>query len=99
MSTSATRSTRPTTRSTTRACLSDVAAVGTTFGVSVNDVVLGAVAGAFRGLLLDRGERPDAHRVRSLGAARAEWRFVALQGQQPFAKHHRQHQGHGAARQ
>jgi diacylglycerol O-acyltransferase len=49
-----------------RASLADVAAVGKAFGASVNDVALAAISGAFRDLLLARGERPDAHAVRSL---------------------------------
>jgi diacylglycerol O-acyltransferase len=36
------------------------------FGGTVNDLVLAVVAGAFRDLLLARGEEPSAHTVRSL---------------------------------
>jgi len=49
-----------------RARLTDVARVGRHFGVSVNDVALAAISGAFRRLLLNRGERPDPHAIRSL---------------------------------
>lgn len=49
-----------------RACLPDVVRVGKTFGVTVNDVALTAISGAFRALLLHRGENPDAHAVRTL---------------------------------
>jgi diacylglycerol O-acyltransferase len=35
-------------------------------GVTVNDVVLAAIGGGFRTLLLHRGERPDAESVRAL---------------------------------
>ena len=49
-----------------RAGLGDVLSVRNTFGVSVNDVVIAAISGGFRRLLLDRGERPDAHTIRSL---------------------------------
>ena len=40
-----------------RARLDDIASIRAAFGGSVNDVVLTAIAGAFRALLLDRGER------------------------------------------
>jgi diacylglycerol O-acyltransferase len=49
-----------------RASLPNVVNVGESFGVTVNDVVLTAISGAFRTLLLHRGERPDAHTVRTL---------------------------------
>jgi diacylglycerol O-acyltransferase len=49
-----------------RASLTDVKAVAKARHVSFNDVVLAAVAGAFRDLLLERGEQPDPHAVRSL---------------------------------
>ncbi len=42
--------------SAARGRLDDVAAIRTAFGGSVNDVVLAAIAGAFRSLLLARGE-------------------------------------------
>ncbi|MGN6129174.1 MAG: WS/DGAT domain-containing protein, partial [Nocardioidaceae bacterium] len=46
--------------------LDDVRTVRGTYGVTVNDVALAAVTGAFRRLLLSRGEQPDAHALRSL---------------------------------
>jgi diacylglycerol O-acyltransferase len=46
--------------------LPDLIEVAKTFQVTVNDVVLAAVSGAFRTLLLGRGEEPDADAVRSL---------------------------------
>jgi diacylglycerol O-acyltransferase / wax synthase len=49
-----------------RARRCDIVQVRDTFGVSTNDVVVAAISGAFRTLLLDRGERPDAHTIRSL---------------------------------
>lgn len=49
-----------------RASLPDVIRVGHAFGVTVNDVVLTAISGAFRKLLLHRGERPAADTVRTL---------------------------------
>lgn len=49
-----------------RASLADVTAIRTAFHATVNDVALAAISGAFRELLLQRGERPDAHAVRSL---------------------------------
>jgi diacylglycerol O-acyltransferase len=49
-----------------RACLADVVHVRNTFGVSTNDVLIAAISGGFRTLLLNRGERPDAHTIRSL---------------------------------
>jgi diacylglycerol O-acyltransferase len=49
-----------------RASLREVTTAAKAFHVSVNDIVLAAVAGAFRSLLLERGEQPDAHTVRSL---------------------------------
>jgi diacylglycerol O-acyltransferase len=57
---------RPRRYALARASLTDIRAVAKRYGVSVNDVVLAAVSGAFRGLLLERGERPDPHAVRSL---------------------------------
>jgi diacylglycerol O-acyltransferase len=49
-----------------RARLVDVLFVARHFHVSVNDVVLAAIGGAFRSLLLERGERPAAHAIRTL---------------------------------
>lgn len=46
--------------------LADVKAIGKTFGGTVNDVVLTAVTGGWRRLLLARGEIPDEATVRSL---------------------------------
>jgi WS/DGAT/MGAT family acyltransferase len=48
------------------AALSDVRAVRDVFGGTVNDVVLAAVSGGYRELLLSRGEDADQARVRSL---------------------------------
>jgi|tagenome__1003787_1003787.scaffolds.fasta_scaffold20981959_3 WS/DGAT/MGAT family acyltransferase len=50
----------------TRATVDDVAAVRHTLGGTFNDVVLAAVTAGFRGLLLERGERPAAEAVRTL---------------------------------
>jgi WS/DGAT/MGAT family acyltransferase len=49
-----------------RAPLADVVAVAKTFGVTVNDVALAAISGAFRVLLDSRGERPGPGAVRAL---------------------------------
>jgi WS/DGAT/MGAT family acyltransferase len=49
-----------------RASLADVAAVRKRFGGTVNDVVLAAVSGGFREVLLARGEQPVPHVLRSL---------------------------------
>jgi diacylglycerol O-acyltransferase len=49
-----------------RASLPDIIAVAKTFGVTVNDVVLAAISGALRALLLERGEQPTPNAVRSL---------------------------------
>jgi len=46
--------------------LSQVEAVRRAYGVTVNDVALAAVAGGFRDLLLNRGERVDHRGVRNL---------------------------------
>lgn len=46
--------------------LGDVKAVGKELGVTVNDVVLAVLAGAFRDLLLHRGEDPDTTVLRTL---------------------------------
>jgi diacylglycerol O-acyltransferase len=49
-----------------RAAMTDVKAVRQAFGGTFNDVVLAAVTGAFRALLLSRGELPRSHSVRTL---------------------------------
>ncbi|WNV84810.1 wax ester/triacylglycerol synthase family O-acyltransferase [Umezawaea sp. Da 62-37] len=49
-----------------RASLTDIARVGKSFGVTVNDVVLAAITIGFRALLLDRGELPAADTVRTM---------------------------------
>jgi WS/DGAT/MGAT family acyltransferase len=49
-----------------RASLDDVKKVKRELGGTVNDVVLAAISGGFRALLLARGEQPDPHMVRSL---------------------------------
>ncbi len=49
-----------------RASLSDIKAIKAALGGTVNDVVLAAIAGAYRDLLLSRGEEPAAHMVPSL---------------------------------
>ncbi|HAS09449.1 MAG TPA: wax ester/triacylglycerol synthase family O-acyltransferase [Acidimicrobiaceae bacterium] len=46
--------------------LDDVKAVGKELGVTVNDVVLAVLAGAFRDLLVHRGEDPDTCVLRTL---------------------------------
>jgi diacylglycerol O-acyltransferase len=46
--------------------LDDVRVVRAAYGVTVNDVALAAVTGAFRRLLVSRGEEPDARALRSL---------------------------------
>ncbi|MGW3960573.1 wax ester/triacylglycerol synthase family O-acyltransferase [Amycolatopsis sp. NPDC005003] len=51
---------------TASVALADVKWVAETHGVTVNDVLLAAVAGGFRELLLHRGETPAADSVRSL---------------------------------
>jgi WS/DGAT/MGAT family acyltransferase len=50
----------------TRTTLSDIARIRAAFGGTMNDVVLSVIAGAFRSLLIWRGERCDPHSVRSL---------------------------------
>jgi diacylglycerol O-acyltransferase len=50
----------------TEAPLRDLKEVRAVFGGTVNDVVLAAVAGGFRALLLDRGADIESHAVRSL---------------------------------
>jgi WS/DGAT/MGAT family acyltransferase len=49
-----------------RGTVADVRAVRHAAGGTFNDVVLAAVSGGFRALLLSRGEEPDARAVRSL---------------------------------
>lgn len=49
-----------------RAALDDVKTIKQAFGGTVNDVVLAAISGGFRALLLARGEQPGPHMVRSL---------------------------------
>jgi diacylglycerol O-acyltransferase len=49
-----------------RARLPELVEVAHRHGVTVNDVVLAAIGGGFRTLLLHRGERPDAESVRAL---------------------------------
>ena len=46
--------------------LADIALTADAYGMTVNDVYLAAVAGAFRRLLLARGEMPDADAIRTL---------------------------------
>jgi len=52
--------------STVSVPLADVKAIARTFDVTVNDVLLAAVTGGLRELLLQRGETPAADTVRSL---------------------------------
>ncbi|MFG1798051.1 wax ester/triacylglycerol synthase family O-acyltransferase [Nocardia sp. NPDC049149] len=49
-----------------RASLPAVREIGAAFGATVNDVVLAAVAAAFRTVLLSRGEEPTADKLRIL---------------------------------
>ena len=49
-----------------RASLDDVKKIKRDLGGTVNDVVLAAISGGFRDLLLARGEEPGPHMVRSL---------------------------------
>ena len=49
-----------------RASLDDVKRIKRDLGGTVNDVVLAAISGGFRALLLARGEQPGPHMVRSL---------------------------------
>jgi WS/DGAT/MGAT family acyltransferase len=49
-----------------RASLEDVKTIKRQLGGTVNDVVLAAISGGFRTLLLARGEQPGPHMVRSL---------------------------------
>ena len=50
----------------TRASLEDIKTIKREFGGTVNDVLLGAISGGFRALLLERGEQPQPHEVPSL---------------------------------
>jgi WS/DGAT/MGAT family acyltransferase len=49
-----------------RASLDDIKVIKRDLGGTVNDVVLAAISGGFRALLLARGERPEPHMVPSL---------------------------------
>ncbi len=49
-----------------RASLDDIKVIKRELGGTVNDVVLAAISGGFRALLLVRGERPEPHMVPSL---------------------------------
>jgi len=49
-----------------RASLDDVKTIKRELGGTVNDVVLAAISGGFRALLLAPGEEPEAHKVPSL---------------------------------
>lgn len=49
-----------------RVPLADVVRVAKAHGTTVNDVVLTVIAAGLRAILLSRGERPDAHAVRTL---------------------------------
>ncbi|MEU8233300.1 wax ester/triacylglycerol synthase family O-acyltransferase [Actinoplanes sp. NPDC048967] len=49
-----------------RTPLADIAAVANAWSVTINDVYLAAVAGAFRRLMLDRGEEPAPGAIRTL---------------------------------
>jgi WS/DGAT/MGAT family acyltransferase len=50
----------------TRVSLADIKVIKRELGGTVNDVVLAAICGGFRALLLDRGEQPRPHEVPSL---------------------------------
>jgi WS/DGAT/MGAT family acyltransferase len=52
--------------SVARASLEDVQAIRRLLGGTVNDVVLAAISGGFRALLLNRGDEPQPHAVPSL---------------------------------
>jgi WS/DGAT/MGAT family acyltransferase len=52
--------------SVARASLEDVQAIRRLLGGTVNDVVLAAISGGFRALLLSRGDEPQPHAVPSL---------------------------------
>ena len=49
-----------------RASLDDVKTIKRALGGTVNDVVLAAISGGYRALLLARGEQPGPHMIRSL---------------------------------
>jgi len=49
-----------------RSSLDDVKKIKQALGGTVNDVVLTAISGGFRDLLLARGEQPEPHMIRSL---------------------------------
>ncbi len=49
-----------------RASLDDIKAIRRALGGTVNDVVLAAISGGFRALLIARGEQPEPHMVPSL---------------------------------
>jgi diacylglycerol O-acyltransferase / wax synthase len=49
-----------------RASLDDLKTIKRELGGTVNDVVLAAISGGFRTLLLARGEQPESHKVPSL---------------------------------
>lgn len=49
-----------------RASLDDIKTIKKALGGTVNDVVLAAISGGFRSLLIARGERPERHAVPSL---------------------------------
>lgn len=46
--------------------IAETAVVRRELGVTVNDLVLGAISGGLRELLLERGRQPDAHALRTL---------------------------------
>jgi WS/DGAT/MGAT family acyltransferase len=46
--------------------IAETAGVRRTLGVTVNDLVLAAISGGLRELLLERGRQPDAHALRTL---------------------------------
>lgn len=52
--------------SAARVDLADLALVREAFGVTLNDVALAAISGAYRTMLLDRGETPDPAGMRTL---------------------------------
>jgi len=50
----------------THASLEDIKTIKREFGGTVNDVLLAAISGGFRALLIERGEQPEPHGVPSL---------------------------------